>query len=256
VHRFSLIDQYLGTRLDIDVSTLKPGEYAVTETTRRLQCEQSYGFVHALYGICFTDGRVAVSVTPGARSGVIDLLARKEPDSWKTFDQGWLDSLAACVNHARSEAGLSPSRGAIEGRLFACKGTLVRRYNYGDCRRLRDDSIPPADGLGLPTHCYPNGIVYGVVEDGHIVSVAYAHRTGRMEDQVADLAVETAAPYRKRGYAKTVVSAVTVHMTSSGGEAVYTCSGSNQASIATASSVGYQLYGRTIVVAAPAPDVG
>ena len=254
--RFCLIDEYLGTRLDIDVSTLKPGEYAVTETTRRLRCEQSYGFVHALYGIWFTDGRVAVSVAPGARSGVIDLLARKQPDSWNTFDQDWLDSLAACVNHARLEAGLPPSRGASEGRLFACKGTLVRRCNHGDCRRLRDESIPAADGLRLPTHCFPNGVVYGVVEDGHIVSVAYAHHTGRMEDQVADLAVETAAPYRKRGYAKRVVSAVTVHMTSSGGEAVYTCRRSNQASIATVSSVGYELYGRIIDVAAPAPDEG
>ena len=51
MHRFCLIDQYLGTMMGIDVSTLKPEKPAVTETIRRLRCEQSYGVVHALYGI-------------------------------------------------------------------------------------------------------------------------------------------------------------------------------------------------------------
>jgi hypothetical protein len=253
--RFGLIDRYLGTRLDIDVAAMKPGERVVAESPRRLQCEQSYGFVHALYGISFRDGRFAVSVTPGARPHVVDMLARKQPHATDGFGQDWLNRLAGCVSRARSETGLPAARGGSEGRLFACNGTLVRRYNHGDCRRLRDQSIPPVDGLRLPTHCFPNGIVYGIVEDAHIVSVAYAHRTGLMEDQVVDLGVETAAPFRRRGYAKTVVAAVTVHMTTLGGEALYTCSADNGASIATASRVGYELYGNTITVAAASPEV-
>lgn len=252
--QFHLIDQYLGTILDIDVSSLKSNECIVTETPRRLRCEQSYGFVHALYGIFFTDGRIAVSVTPGARSSVMDLLEHYQREASGQFDQDWLDRLTAYINHARSQKRLAPSRAAYVCKLFACSTTLLRRFNSENCRRLLDESIPPVRGLNLPTHCFPDGIVYGIVEDDHIVSVAYAHQTCIMEDQVADLAVETAEPYRNHGYATTVVSAVTHYITSSGGEAVYQCSVSNQASIATASTVGYVLYGRTIVVATPAPD--
>ena len=38
---------------------------------------QSYGFVHALYGIRFSDGPFAVSVTPGARRSVAAILRRQ-----------------------------------------------------------------------------------------------------------------------------------------------------------------------------------
>ncbi len=106
----------------------------------------------------------------------------------------------------------------------------------------------------MPTQCFPDGIVYGIVygivEDRRIVSVANAHRTGLIEDREVDLAVETAPPYRNRGYAKTVVSAVTAHMTSTGGEAVSFCRADNLASMTTAKSVGYVLYGKMVVVIA------
>ena len=248
--RFHLIDQYLGSIQDIDVAHLEPGEYAVVETSRRLRCEQSYSFVHALLGLIFSDGRIAFSVMPGVASEVISLLGQQSLNIKQPFEQDWVDNLANCVRQARVQAGLSPSREVSESLCFACDKTLVRRWYQGDCRRLTDERIPPIAGLFLPTHCFPDGIVYGVIQDNHIVSVAYAHKTKIMEDQVADLGVETAASYRKQGYAKTAVSAVTSHMTSLGGEAIYMCNKDNQASIATASSVGYELYARKIVISA------
>ena len=89
----------------------------------------------------------------------------------------------------------------------------------GETRRLTDESIPPAEGLKLPTHCFPDGIVYGVIADGVVASVAFAHRIAVMEDRVAHLGVGTSRAYRRRGYAKTAVSAVVEHVAREGGEA-------------------------------------
>jgi len=75
-----------------------------------------------------------------------------------------------------------------------------------------------------------------------------------MEDQVADIGVETAPVYRRRGYAKTAVSAVVEHIARTGGEARYGCRPDNLASIATARSVGFVPYGTSLVLAAPSPE--
>lgn len=238
----------------MNISRLKPRSISVEESPRRLRCEPSYGFVHALLGVCFPNGSAAVSATPGARSVVLDFLEHSPMLTQNPFEQETLDHLMAQINQARFQAGLPSATRAYEALVFACNAEILKRYHQEDCRRLRDETIPPAEGMSLPTHCFPDGIVYGIVEDERIVSVAYAHRSGKMEEQVADLGVETATAYRQRGYAKTVVSAVTAHMTVLGGEAVYTCGVSNQASIATSLSVGFASYGKLIVVTAPAPQ--
>lgn len=246
---FPFVDCYIGTQLDIDVSALTAGDVVVVESDRRLRPEQSYGYIHALYGIWFEDGRIAVSVPPGTHCDVAKVLA-----TTAKLDDEWLESLRGSIDHVLKQAGLPQVQNAWDVRLFACNAASVRQWKEGECVRLRDENIPPAEGLRLPTHCFPDGIVYGIVETDRVVSVAYAHRTGLMEEKVVDLGVETAETYRRRGYAKTVVSAVTSHMTDLGGEGLYKCNASNVASIATARSVGYELYGNAVILAASALD--
>ena len=138
---------------------------------------------------------------------------------------------------------------------FACNTSLLRRHRCAECVRLTDESIPTADGLDLPTHCFPDGVVYGVVVGGEAVSIAHAHRSGAMEDQVADLGVPgTAGPHRRRGYAKTCVSAVVEHFTRRGGEARYSTAPDNHPSVATAHTGGFVDYAASLVLSAPAPD--
>jgi RimJ/RimL family protein N-acetyltransferase len=84
-----------------------------------------------------------------------------------------------------------------------------------------------------------------------VVSVAFAHRAGILEDRVADIGVETAAGYRRRGYAQAAVAALVGHFTQRGGEARYGCSPSNQASMAIAQSVGFVPYGKSLILSAP-----
>ena len=105
--------------------------------------------------------------------------------------------------------------------------------------------------MTLPAQCFPDGVCYGILDGGRIVTKAFAHRTGVMEDKVCDVGIETAAAYRRRGYAKTALSALVAHFASCGGEAWYVCRPDNGSSRATARSVGFVPYGRSLVLAAP-----
>ena len=255
---FPWIERYVSTLLDVDIAELEPGALTVVESERRLRPEQSYGFVQAFYGFWFEDGRIAVSVPPGAKDRVTALVGQgtesgpiRDPHALRVLEP---NGLTAAVSAALVKAGLEPIYGIQKAWRFACSGALLRRWETGLCRKLQGTSIPPAEGLHMPTHALEDGVVYGVIADGQIVSLAYAHRTGLLENRVADLGVETAPAYRHRGYAKTAVSAVTAHVTERGGEGLYGCAVDNKASIATARSVGYVPYARVLVLAAEVPE--
>ena len=155
------------------------------------------------------------------------------------------------VNRVLLSHGMRLSDRILTSEVFACDASRLRRHTRGDCQRLFDQSVPPAYGLHLPTHCFPDGIVYGIISDASVVSVAFAHRSGLMENQVADLGVETAPAYRRRGYSQTAVSALVAYIARVGGEARYACSPDNYASIVTARSVGFVPYGKGLVLSAP-----
>jgi hypothetical protein len=60
---------------------------------------------------------------------------------------------------------------------YACDVRSLRHAPLANCIRLFDERIPAADGISLPTDCFPDGVVYGVVVDQQVVAVAYAHQT-------------------------------------------------------------------------------
>jgi GNAT superfamily N-acetyltransferase len=250
---FPLVDRYMGIRMEVDLGALRPGRLEVVESPRRLRREQSYGFIHALWWVWLEDRRSAASVPPGAAKAVREGLAcaaRRED----LLDPNVAERLKPAVNATLTGAGLRAVNRVLSDLCFACNASLLRRHYHGDCRRLVDEGVPPAEGIQLPTHCFPDGIAYGIVADGKVVSVAFAHRPGVMEDRIADVGVTTAPAYQRRGYAKTAVSAVVEHVTRVGGEARYGCWPDNVASIATARSVGFVPYGTSLVLSAPAPE--
>jgi RimJ/RimL family protein N-acetyltransferase len=219
-----------------------------------------YGFVHALWWVWLEDGRSVVSVPPGARTTVQELVAPvRDPSALR--DPDLAERLAEPVDEALSLHRKHPTDRALRSFVYACDATTLRRHYRGNLVRLTDDRIPPASHLFLPSHVFPGaegpgdtgGIAYGVVEDGWVVAVAYAHRSRVLEGQVADLGVETAPAYRQRGYAQTAVSAVAAEVISRSGEARYDCSIENDASIATARSVGFRPYGIELVLGTSAP---
>jgi GNAT superfamily N-acetyltransferase len=250
---FALMDKFIGTRMDCDLAALVPGETVVVETRRRLHREKGYGYERVLWWIWLEDGRSAVSVPPGAGREVRKIA--KGVTREQLFEAALAERLKAAASPALEMAGLGEIDRVLADVHFACDGHLLRRHRCGDCRRLLDESIPPAEGLKLPAHCFPDGIVYGVVAGGLVASFAFAHRIGLMEDTIADLGVDTAPAYRRRGYAKTVVSAVVEHVTRKGGQALYGCRPDNGASLATARSVGFVPYAKSLVLSKPARDL-
>ena len=240
--------------MEARLRVLQPGRTLVVESPRRLRREQSYGFVHALWWVWLADGRSAVSVPPGAGEAVARLV-REVRCGEPLFGRHPAERLKIPVNQALAQAGLKGVNRVLRDACFACNAQLLRHHRCGECRRLTDASLPAAQGAELPTHCFPDGIVYGVVAGGQVVSVAFAHRPGVMEDKVADLGVGTAPACRRRGYAKTAVSAVVAHITSRGGEARYACDPANLPSRATARSVGFVPYAASLILSAPAPDL-
>jgi len=251
--RFPLVDQYMGIRLGVDLGSVEPGAAVIVESPRRLRAEMSYGFVHALWWLWLEDGRSVISVPPGVADAVRDI-AEAAHSREDLLNPVAVERLRERVDPALARLGLPPTSRVFRDLTFtfACDAGIFRRHAAGECVRLTDSSIPPADGLALPTHCFPDGVAYGVIVDGRVASVAYAHRAGVLEDCVADIGVETAPQYRGRGYAKTVVSAVVADFAASGGEARYACDPANTASIRTAAAVGFVPYGTSLVLAATA----
>lgn len=250
---FIHVDRYIGIRLGLDLSEVTSGKLQVVESHRRLTAEQSYGFIHGLWWIWLADDRRVVSVPPGA-SEAVQATLKDLCCEQSIFDDGLAEVLKGSVDTALVRAGLPATDRMFRDFVFACDRERIRSHPLRYCRRLVDESIPTADGLRLPSHCFPDGVVYGVVCEGRVVSVAFAHRTGVLEDVVADVGVETAPGYRRRGYAQTVVSALVRHFTEGGGESRYSCSPNNEASIATAQSVGFVPYGKSLILSSPRLD--
>lgn len=247
-----LVERYLSIRLDADLTHLSPGETVVVETQRRLARETSYSFVRAAWYLRLVDGRRVLSIPPGAGTAAKEWLDRTAGD--KLPDGSEIEDLRRAIDQSLIQAGLPRTDRVFSDLIFACnRDSLVIRCS-GDCRRLTDASIEPADGLTLPEHCFPDGLVYGVVADGRVVSVTFAHRTMLMEDQIVDVGIETSPNYRQRGYASAALSALTSHIIDLGGEGYYCCAPENAASINTARSVGYMPYGSSLMLVAPSPE--
>ena len=61
---FPLVERYMGIRLEAELRALEAGKVEVVESSRRLEREESYGFLHALWWIWLEDGRSVASVPP------------------------------------------------------------------------------------------------------------------------------------------------------------------------------------------------
>ena len=247
---FPLIEAYFSTLLGCHLTALRPGVTRVHPSRRRLLREESYSFRQPLWWLWLADGRSLVSVMPGAEQAVASLVAGV--GAADMLLQPTLGAQLCKVLDPLLRARRLPATDRAQPQLLlACNAATLRRHPHTQLRQLTDTTVPPAADLSLPTHCFPDGLVYGIVAGGRVVSVAYAHHTGLMEDRVADLGIETAAAHRRRGYARAAVSAVAAAMIDRGGEAVYSLSPDNAASLATARSAGFVPFASGLYLGAP-----
>lgn len=87
-------------------------------------------------------------------------------------------------------------------------------------------------------------VIYAVVEDGKIVSVAVTCEAPGKEDDLVEIGTETAVGYRQKGYAKAAVCALTAHLRERGYRVLYKCHHENLASTKVARSAGFAEVGR------------
>ncbi len=251
---YPIVEVFESVHLGVALSTVTPGDLSVIETPERLRPRLSYSFVHAAVLLALDDGRRVLSVPPGAGEVAAQVLRSTAAAGLDPLSDAVAALLAEAVEPALLAGGLAPVNRHFADLVFACGPADLRRHHHGDLRRLRDESIAPVAELALPTHCFPDGTVYGIVDGGHVVAVAYAHRIGEFEDRLADLGVVTAYAWRRQGYAQTVVSAVAADLIDRGGEARYSCQPDNHGSAATARSCGFQPWARSLILAAAAPE--
>ena len=84
------------------------------------------------------------------------------------------------------------------------------------------------------------GYVYGIYKDGRLVSATDAGDVPYMTDLIMEPGINTLEGYRKRGYAKKVVSAVISYLLDIDRVPIWSCSATNTASQRLAESLGYR----------------
>ena len=241
--KFPITRKYISLRLGFEepYAPLR-NRPIIIETDKRIKREESYSFIRVFWWFRFLDEYPVISVPHGAKSLISKWLSGKQNLKRLPTDQEADELMEIFNRHHEQNRELQAIR-KYRHKTFLCNRDTINKIPTVERRA----SLVRIDRLGLryeesissPDHCILDGLAYGISVDEKIVSVAIAHRTGLMEDTIADVGIETAVPYRRRGYARAAVYAVADHCISKNGEAWYECSPRNMASQATALSVGF-----------------
>jgi hypothetical protein len=213
------------------------------ETNRRERREPSFVFARVFWWFRFTDEYPVISAPFGTKASISKWLSGKH-DLKRIPSDTEADELMEIINADGNRREKLRATRKYWHKVYLCDGNSMRTniavQPPASLVRIEKHDLRYENTINAPEHCIPDGVAFGICVDDQIVSVAIAHRTELMEDIIADLGAETAERYRRRGYARAAVHAVTNHYTSEGGEAWYECSPNNKASQATALSVGYR----------------
>ena len=123
-------------------------------------------------------------------------------------------------------------------------------FTVPGCRRLTLADRPLNEEMnrvgvyGCPEESVRDGTAFGVIADGKLAARSTVVPTPEMTARykLAWPGVETLPDYRRRGYAKAVVTGTTETLLARGITPAYDCAVANVASASTARSVGYRLY--------------
>ena len=250
--RFQLLKQYAAKQLGIAVDYLVQDGVFIIESERRSQRELSHSYIRVLYWIHFLQGATVISVPPGFREIVEHCLKGKS--GMKQFpNEDRITELIKNINTLLEKNGRPLIEEKLDNEVFACDRLSLKEIEFNDnsgtLKRIQNTDFEYAKDIWPPNHCLPDGVIYGIIKNEKVISVAYAHQTGIMENLVADIAVVTSKDYRRKGYAKAVLQAVMKHFVNKEGEAWYGCSPQNIASQATAQTAGYIPFAKSLILA-------
>ena len=243
MNEFKLVNDYMLFRLG---ATEMSREFKIVETERRHKRESSYGYVHMIWIVKFADDSVIASIPLNTSEKVKSFLC-ENINQYDIYDNFFVSQLKDLADFESKRIFGKESCGYTPSSIFACNSNTIASANENiNVMRITDNSFECCDDIHFPDHCLPNGIIYSVVENNRIVSLAHAHKTGEYQDIVADIGVDTSIDYRRKGYARECVKFVARHFIEKGGESVYSCSPDNIASVNTALAAGYKPFGKSI----------
>ena len=249
--KFKLVNDYICSFLDAQKPTNK---LTIVETDKRHRCMPSYGMIHMFYIVKFSDDSIVASV-PLNTSEKIKMFLYENANKYDIDDNLFVLPLKELAGEEAYKLFGKELKGYWNSLIFACDAETIAKPNANiKTVKITDNSYECFEDVNFPNHCIPDGIVYGVVENNKIVSLAHAHKTGEYQDIVADIGVDTSIDYRKKGYARECVNSVARHVISKGGESVYICSPNNIASINTALSAGYMPFGKILIFTVESDD--
>jgi len=245
MNKFKLVNEYILSLLG--AKNIDKKEIALIETERRHSCENSYGYIQMIWIIKFTDGSVIASVPlntfDNTKSFIYDNIKK-----FDIYDDSFVSPLKELADIEAKRLFNKDSCGCVFSSIFACNSDTIAPKNPNIItKRITNKRFECPDDINFPDHCLPDGIIYSVIENNKIVSLAHAHKTGEYQNIVADIGVDTSRNYRRKGYARECVNSVARHVIEKGGESIYTCSRENIASIHTALAAGYKPFGESLV---------
>jgi hypothetical protein len=245
------LDAFYSECLGFPVKNVKSGKVRVVDSERRLKHEEGYGIIFPFL-MLHSEGRYIISVRPDLLD-LVSALVRNESDAQMLFKE---DVGVVVESWCRSVLPINTANKLKRSHSFELyvDREHFRSFNLLECRRINTDDNELMEEMNkesdfwCPEECIQDGTAFGVVVDGKLVARSNTIITpeATRKYKLVWMGVETLSEYRRRGYAKAVISGTTETLLSRGLTPIYDHATWNIASGNTAKSLGYQFYGETL----------
>ncbi len=240
---------YFETYLEVSLSGLRRGELRVAASERRRRKEEGWSRPFAIWFFLLGDRGVA-SVRPDLKDAVTCVTTGLADTRDVLADSVQRSVQAACGLEFRVFNVDILSCGLDTIRIHSCPG--LRRLTELDVESyltFKQVVSPNCDLACCRRDILRNiadGCAFGVFQNDKVVSEASAPHIGVMQDRIEEPGPDTLPEYRRRGYAKAVLSHTTKAILELDRVPIYRLSKANLASLRTAQSVGYRRIAETV----------
>jgi len=246
------LDAFYSETLNCMMASIKPGEVRIVLSERRLIREEGYGVIFPFF-LLYSGCRSVISVRPDLVEPVSEIV-HNISDALALFRNTEALSIVEfwCKDVISTETAGGPKWS--HSFVYYADFEHFRPFTVPECRRLNPDDhdlieeMNQISEFGCPEESIQDGTAFGVIIDGKLVAcsstIPTPNATGKYG--LVWIGVETLPEYRRRGYAKAVVSGTTDTILSREQTPVYGHATWNKASENTAKALGYQLYGEVL----------
>lgn len=245
------LDAFYSECLGYPLAKVKSGRIRVVPSEHRLCQGEGYGVIFPLL-LLHSSCRYILSVRPDLLE-IVSAVVRDASDAEALFREDALTIIESWCRDIIPDEDIKRLRWSHSLTHYVDKEHF-RPFTVPGCKRLRSEDcnlieeMSQRSDFGCPEENIQDGIAFGVIIDDKLISRSSAIPTpvATKKFGLVWLGVETLPEYRRRGYAKAVVSGTTDTILSREQTPVYDHATWNKASGNTAKALGYQLYGEIL----------